>query len=356
MSSAALTHKLTATAFTYEALAPLALKGKSRPVAAWLARETDAAPERPGATRATPMVGREAELATCLQAVDRLRTGEGGLLLITGEAGIGKTRLLEELRLRAAERGVGWLEGRTLSFGRSISYWPFLEIVQQDAGIDSDDGRGGALVEAHGSPHRPLRGPSPEVLPYLATLLSVPLPEELASKVALLDGEAMGHQLYRASRLYFTRLAQEKPLVVVFEDVHWLDASSAALLEHLLPLINELPVLVCCVARPELDTALTRVQQLARRRLRRPRDVTSRYSRSHLRSARRSSTAWSTSMNSRLGFATSFSPRRRATRSSSRRSCAASSTSAALRATNRRTSIGRPSGRRSSACRTHWSA
>ena len=82
--------------------------------------------------------------------------------------------------------------------------------------------------------------------------------------MAHLDGEAMGHQLYRASRLYFTRLAQEKPLVVAFEDVHWLDASSAALLEHLLPLIDELPLLVCCVARPEPDTALTQIEQLAR--------------------------------------------------------------------------------------------
>ena len=74
----------------------------------------------------------------------------------------------------------------------------------------------------------------------------------------------MGHQLYRASRLYFTRLAEERPLVVAFEDVHWLDASSAALLEHLLPLIDELPLLVCCVARPEPETALTQIEQLAR--------------------------------------------------------------------------------------------
>ena len=113
----ALTHKLTANAFAYEALSPLSLKGKSEPVEAWLAREADAL-GRPGATRTTPMVGREAELATCLQAVDRMRAGMGGLLLITGEAGIGKSRLVEEPRLRAAERGVGWLEGRTLSFGR----------------------------------------------------------------------------------------------------------------------------------------------------------------------------------------------------------------------------------------------
>ena len=178
----ALTHRLTAAAFTYEALAPLSLKGKSRPVAAWLAHETDAASERPGATTATPMVGRAAELATCLQAVDRLHTGEGGLLLITGEAGIGKTRLVEELRLRATGQGVGWLEGRTLSFGRSISYWPFLEIIQQDAGIDSDDGEAERWAKLAARLSDLFGDEAPEVLPYLATLLSVPLPEELAAE------------------------------------------------------------------------------------------------------------------------------------------------------------------------------
>ncbi len=259
-----LTHKLTASAFTYEALAPLALKGKSRPVAAWLAREMDLASERLGATRAAPMVGREVELATCLQAVDRLRAGEGGLLLVTGEAGIGKTRLVEELRLHASEQSMSWLEGRTLSFGRSISYWPFLEIVQQDAGIDSDDGEAERRSKLTARLTGLLGDQTSEVLPYLATLLSVPLPVELAQKVTQLDGEAMGHQLYRASRLYFTRLAEERPLVLTFEDVHWLDASSTALLEHLLPLMDELPLLVCCVARPEPDTALTQIHQLAR--------------------------------------------------------------------------------------------
>ena len=259
----ALTQRLAAAAITFEPLAPLSLKGKSRPVPAWLARETDAAAERPGATGAVPMVGREAELASCLQAVERLRGGEGGLLLLTGEAGIGKTRLVDELRRLSTDQGCAWLEGHTLSFGRSISYWSFLEIIQQDAGIDSDDGEAERWAKLTARLTGLLEDQASEVMPYLATLLGVPLPEEMASKVALLDGEAMGHQLYRASRLYFTRLAQEKPLVVVFEDVHWLDASSAALLEHLLPLIDELPLLVCCVARPELETALTRVQELA---------------------------------------------------------------------------------------------
>ena len=76
----------------------------------------------------------------------------------------------------------------------------------------------------------------------------------------------MGRQVYRTAWLYFARLAKERPLVVVFEDVHWLDGSSAALIEHLLPLINETPLLFCCVARPETDSALTHLPELAHER------------------------------------------------------------------------------------------
>ena len=259
----ALTQRLTAAVFTFEPLTPLSLKGKSRPVPAWLAREMDPASERLGVTRATKMVGREAELAACLQAVDRLRAGEGGLLLVTGEAGIGKTRLVEELRLRATEQGVRWLEGRTLSFGRSISYWPFLEIVQQDAGIASDDAEAERGAKLAARVAALFGDETREVLPYLATLLSLPVPEGLGEKLRHMDSEAMGQQVYRASRLYFARLAAERPAVVVFEDVHWMDASSAALLEHLLPLTDEAPLLFCCVSRPELGSPLARLRELA---------------------------------------------------------------------------------------------
>ncbi len=175
------------------------------------------------------------------QRLDRLRDGEGGVVVITGEAGLGKSRLIAEARPRPEQEGISWREGRTLSFGRTFSYWPVLEIIQQDAGIDSDDPEAERWAKLGRPADGPLRGGDAEILPYLATLLSLPVPEDLAHKVRYLDGEAMGRQIYRATRRYFTRLARERPTVVVFEDVHWLDGSSAALLEHLLPLTRRCP-------------------------------------------------------------------------------------------------------------------
>jgi class 3 adenylate cyclase/tetratricopeptide (TPR) repeat protein len=260
-----LTHRLTAYDFAYSDLQPMALKGKAGHVKAWLAT----APLTTSSTRrtaagGTPMVGRAHELEACAEAVTMLGGGAGGLLLITGEAGIGKTRLVEELRVKAIGRGCAWLEGHTLSFGRSISYLPFLEIVQQDAGITADDGEVERAAKLTARVTALFGDGAPEVLPYLATLLGVPVSDDLAERVKYLDGEAMGHQLYRASRLYFASLARERPLVVALEDLHWLDASSAALLEHLLPLVHEFPVLFCCISRPDVDSPLARIAELAR--------------------------------------------------------------------------------------------
>ena len=166
-------------------------------------------------------------------------------------------------RERGPEKdGISWLEGHALSFGRAISYWPLLEILQQDARIETDDPeseRWAKLAARVGTLFGEERG---EILPYLATLLNLALPEEFAHKTRYLDGEAMGRQVYRAARLYFARLAQRRPTVVVFEDIHWLDGSTALLIEHLLPLVNDVGILFCLVSRPEAETAYTRLREL----------------------------------------------------------------------------------------------
>jgi class 3 adenylate cyclase len=259
----AMTHRLTRSTFTSDELAPLALKGKSARVKAWLVKGHARQAEHSASVR-SPMVGREAKLDACVAAVGRLVDGHGGLLLITGEAGIGKTRLVEELRGIAQERGCAWLEGRTLSFGRSISYWPFLKILQQDAGIEIDDEEQERSAKLASRVSALFGDESADVLPYLATLLGLPVPARLADRVRFADGEAMGRQVYRAIRLYVSRLADRQPLTLVFEDLHWMDESSAALLEHLLPLQREVPLLIVGVARPEMGTPLAWLREAAR--------------------------------------------------------------------------------------------
>jgi class 3 adenylate cyclase/tetratricopeptide (TPR) repeat protein len=262
------TYRLTRDLFDFRPAETLDLKGKSEGTTAYglIASRTAAfAPALDArAGLVSPLVGRDQEAASFGIALDRLRQGSGGIVVVTGEAGLGKSRLVAEMRGSAEGRDLRCLEGRTLSFGRIISYWPLLEILQQDAAIDADDKESERWTKLADRVTALFGTEAPEILPYLATLLSLPIPDELVDKVRYLDGDAMGRQVYRATRLYFVRLARERPAVLVFEDLHWLDGSSAALLEHLLTLVREVPLLFCLVGRPEADGPMAHLGKLVR--------------------------------------------------------------------------------------------
>ena len=210
------------------------------------------------------LVGRVPEVAEFTACIEHVLSGRGGIVTVTAEAGLGKSRLVAELRRQYVDRDVRWLEGRALSFSRTMSYLPFLEIVKDYAGINEHDGED----ESWAKLERQITGLFPEevaeVLPYLATLLSLEVRAEYANRVKYLDAQAMGGQIFRASRRFFERLAYERPLILVFEDWHWADQSSAGLLEHLLPLVEIAPLLICCINRPDADSPAAQLRGVAR--------------------------------------------------------------------------------------------
>jgi len=261
------TYRRTHHLFSFKDLGPLRVKGKADPVPVYrlmgLRTQPGSRRGREGRGINSPLVGRDEEVTAFLHCLDRLLDGQGSLVSISGEAGLGKSRLVAEVRRQMTPQPLLWLEGRTLSFSQTISYWPFLEIIQADAGItaeDHEEQRWAKLERRICSlfPEEPA-----EILPYLATLLSLNVPKNLAERVKYLDGETMGRQVFRSTRRFFAQLAQERPLVLIFEDLHWLDHSSALLLEHLLPLVREGPLLICGVGRPDAETPSTRLQEIA---------------------------------------------------------------------------------------------
>jgi class 3 adenylate cyclase/tetratricopeptide (TPR) repeat protein len=278
------TYRLTAPLFTFETLEPVRVKGKTEPVAVY--RLVGLKP-KPGRVRgletqgiSSPLVGRDAEFAALCACVERLANGQGGIVSIIGEAGVGKSRLMAEIRgdTRRGEATppLQWLEGRTLSFGQTISYWPFQEILWRYAGITEDDSEAEVWRKLEGRVSALFGKETPEILPYLATLLTLEVRDEYAERVKYLDGEAMGHQVFLASRRFFERLAQRQPLVLVFEDLHWADESSALLLEHLLPLVERVGLLIIGVSRPYRQTPVARLREVAGR------DLPDRYTEIHL--------------------------------------------------------------------------
>ena len=253
---------------TCDAVGNRRVKGKSEPVAVY--RVVDAGPpRRPSIPResrlvASPLVGRDEEVAVLSGCLEQLAAGRGGIVGVVGEAGLGKSRLIAEVSRRAAGLGVRWLEGRAVSFGRTLSYWPFLEILRALAGIAREDSEAVSQEKLA----RAVEALAPEevadILPYLTTLLGLAVPAALERRVKHLDGEAMGRQIFRSTRRLFERLAVAHPVVLVFEDLHWADASSAELIEHLLPLTAFVPLLLCGVGRPEPDGPAARLRVVAR--------------------------------------------------------------------------------------------
>jgi class 3 adenylate cyclase/tetratricopeptide (TPR) repeat protein len=255
----------TKDSFSFDKLEPVSLKGKAERVTPY--RLLD---EKPLTLRglgaqgiSSPLVGRNTEIAAIRGCVNRLLDGQGGILSIVGEAGLGKSRLMTEIRRRFENENLLWLEGRTLSYGQKMSYWPFREILWQYAGIAEDDDDAEAWNKFETSMTTLFAAENQEILPYLASLIGLEVKGKLGQSLEHLDGESMGKQIYLSIRRFFERLASNRLLALIFEDLHWADESSVLLIEHLFPLIDRLPLLICGVSRPDVNVPAVRLRESA---------------------------------------------------------------------------------------------
>jgi class 3 adenylate cyclase/tetratricopeptide (TPR) repeat protein len=251
-----MTTRLAKGHFDFEPLGELTLKGKSEPVAAWrlIGQRRHGRP----ATRkgvSTALVGRDEELARLSQALDSIGDGTGTVVSLTGEPGIGKSRLTAAARAHAEERGFRWLEGRCVSYGAGLAYWPYLELLRDFAGIRIDDVPEPASARLAGA----LEGiGAGEALPFFARVLGLAA-DDGSGEAASLEPEAFRRALHRAFAVWGEAAAREQQLVIAIEDVHWADASTVALTSELTTLCSRAPLLLYLIARPEGDDVLAEV-------------------------------------------------------------------------------------------------
>jgi tetratricopeptide (TPR) repeat protein len=206
----------------------------------------------------TPMVGRESEQANLRRAVDEALAGRGGLALVAGEAGVGKSRLVGEIGGEAEARGMRVLTGHCVEMESAPPYLPYVEMIEQ----------------AISSPRSPLalREALGDVAPEIARIAPAlrRLYPDIAPPVEL-PPELARRYLWNSFREFVARGAQTQPLLLVLEDLHWADDSTLLLTEYLAPLLPEIPVRIIGTYRDdEVDTShpLSRViSQLGRRRL-----------------------------------------------------------------------------------------
>ncbi|MGH7789197.1 MAG: ATP-binding protein, partial [Candidatus Binatia bacterium] len=182
-------------------------------------RDAAVAAADPGLTR---FVGREGELAVLLDAFARTAAGRGQVAFLAGEAGIGKSRLLAELRQRLADRPHRWIEGRCASYGMATPFLPLIDGLRRQLAIDDSDDEAGARVKVEAEVAR-LGGDLAWTLPFVKQLLSLEAGDPAA---AALDSASRRSELFRALRALLLRDAELAPLVVVIEDLHWIDPAS----------------------------------------------------------------------------------------------------------------------------------
>jgi predicted ATPase/class 3 adenylate cyclase len=219
-----------------EEVEPLEVKGRSEPLRAW---RVVCAADRAQPTRSAvvaPLIGRQSELELLANTFDRAsRDRRAHLVTIYGEPGVGKSRLAREFV--GSLEGATVLGGRCLPYGEGITYWPLAEMVKSAAGISDDDPVKDAMEK--------LRACCEDEA--VADLLG------LASGVLeAVEAERSQQEIAWAASRWADTLADVQPLVLVFEDIHWAEEPLLELIEHLATWVREAPLLLVCLARPDL--------------------------------------------------------------------------------------------------------
>ncbi len=231
------THRLVADAVEDAAVEPMALKGKADPVAAF--RVLAVLSKKGQAPRAatSKMVGRERELEDLTRAFARATEDQSCLLFtILGTAGEGKTRLVEEFLTTVGDSAIV-VSGRCLPYGEGITYWPVAEAIRAALGIQAFDAPGDVTARL---------AQAVEGDEHAAAIAS-----RLGEVLGVTTGVASAAETPWAIRRFLEILAAERPLIALWEDIHWAEPAFLDVIDHVVDWSRDAPIMLACTARPE---------------------------------------------------------------------------------------------------------
>jgi class 3 adenylate cyclase/tetratricopeptide (TPR) repeat protein/ribosomal protein L40E len=337
------THRLTRRAFDFEIIPDLSVKGFSQPITAYEDKQVKLHPEKLRGIEGlrVRMIGREKEFSELKEAVDLWLSSQGQIVSIVGEAGIGKSRLVSELKAYLSQiplnlpllkgelhtpgplsrgeslspltkgdqegcdfpllEGVGYnsfekeeitipplekgetktpplekggrgdlksltLEGRCVSIGQPISYFPFLDILRTYFNLAEDDDPSTIAQKVIKATQEIIPQNADEILAFLGHLMSIRFGNELDDRLKFAAPEQIRHQTMTQLRDFFRAIAEKQPLMLILEDLHWADDLSLDLISYLIDELSHTQLMILCVYRPEKEHKVWKLSDQARRK------------------------------------------------------------------------------------------
>ncbi len=250
---AQMTHDLLGDLFEVEDLGAQALKGFAEPISAWRVlgeRVVESRFEAVHGGRLTAFVGREQELALLKERWARARDGEGQVVLLTGEAGIGKSRLTRALMEHLVEKRHTRLRYQCSPHHVNSALHPFIDQLERAAGFEVGDDAAAKQVKLEALLRRASDSIG-EAMPLIAALLSVSLGGGVPGRE--LDPQRQKQLTHEALLDQLAGLAARQPVLMIFEDAHWADPTTLELLEQTVDRVQEARILAVITSRPEFD-------------------------------------------------------------------------------------------------------
>jgi class 3 adenylate cyclase/tetratricopeptide (TPR) repeat protein len=246
--------KLTQGLFQFEAVGAKEVKGKNEPVPVYKLQSAKEEVYRPrlGLERMiySEMVGREKELDRLQLQVMKVINREGSIVNLIGEAGIGKSRLVVELKSCDVIKKVALFEGRAVSMGRNFNFHPIINLLKEWAQITEGDSEAVELSKLETAVRQVYPEGVHEVLPFVATLMGMNLSGRYEERVKGIEGDALEKLILKNVKDLLIKATELNPLVIVAEDLHWADTSSIELMESLFSLAETQRILFVNVFRP----------------------------------------------------------------------------------------------------------
>lgn len=274
------TYSFVSAFFDCEDLGQIDVKGLSKPVRVY---QVEAARSIPGRTRGfagleSPMIGRSRELATLMLACEAVKAGLGRAVVISGEPGLGKTRLIQEWQKEVIKKDDVysnrvtpdrsnfryWLIGRCVSYKQGLAYQLVIDLLRYMIGetVGTDEPETRAALQAYLK--NMFGNQAGDIYPYLGHLLGLKLEGEDLRRTQISDPRALQTQYIGAMEKLLQASMKRNPVILVLEDLHWADASSTELFTRLLPLVSTGPILFCLVTRMDRESAGWRLVNAAR--------------------------------------------------------------------------------------------